>query len=370
MVQTQPRSVHDEVYSFYPLPLEDACLSLIANRFLELTTEKNVEDKSQFKNTRFFSQGVKVPDHLAENLLKLTSSINPKICNESLKLFSNLFQYNLKHLKLPDIDMEICGTELLNYSVYRFRSIELGSSLPNRWDIYKLSLSFSSSCQTLTSLKLDFYPDVTILSGTIFDFFVKFPNLVFLYYNSPSHSNNNVFTNHNWNSLIKSCPALEVLHIYFNEVTADIELNSIIFLQNISLKSLILFPLLNSKPLLESFDCIEHFLYLRNLQELDLSVDIDPSESNNIPLGNTEVVNHSLKNLIKTHVNQFLNIGSSHLAMLESLDISGIYKLNDNYIKNFIDSHKKLIFLGLCMSRSKFCINGDIASTYKALKVY
>ncbi|XP_065666346.1 protein zyg-11 homolog isoform X2 [Hydra vulgaris] len=369
MVQTQLRSVHDEEYCFYPLPLEESCLFLIAKSFLELTSEINVKEKNEFKKVRSFTQGIKIPDRLAEKLLEVTSSMHPTISNESLKLFSNSYQYNLKHLKLPNIDMRICGTNLLNYSVYKFQSIELTSNNSNFWDITTLLHSFSNSYQTLTSLKLDLHPDVSITSGTIFDFFVKFPNLVSLYYYSPSCSSKNVFTNQNWNSLMTSCPTLQVLHIYFNEVVIDIELNSAIFLKNLSLKSLVLFPLLNSRNILSSSDCIKNFLYLHNLQELDLSVDTEPSESNRIVLGNIDLNDQSFENLLETYVNEFLNIGSIHLKMLKSLDISGIYKLNDNYIKRFIESHKKLVFLGLCMSRSMFCTNGDVTSEYKQLKI-
>ena len=315
-----------------------------------------------------FLQDVRIPDKIAEKMLEDFSK-KGIISNDTLSLFSDVSKYNLKSLKLPDIDMNTSGKTLMDYTWYSFKEISLGCNTSiNRWSIRKLCDSFVGSQYTLTTLKIDLYPAVNITAGTIFDFFVQFPNLRNLDYTTPILRNQQTFTNKNWDNLLTSCSKLKALQISINGSSKDIELDSELFLKGKHLESLSLFSILKSQVAVHSFACIQYFLELDNLRELDLSIDLDPPDANllNLNMFEQNLENHTTT--LAKHFEKFLELSIGKLQLLESLDLSGIYKINDMNVQEFIESHSSLRFLGLCMLQSKFCVNGDAVAYYPNLK--
>ena len=371
MVQTKLPSVYDDVFSLSPIPLQAACLGKITQELPNLTAcEVRVSEGDGYPTTSMrFVQDVRIPDKIAEKMLE-DFSMNRLISNETLTLFSDVSKHNLKVLRLSDIDMTKAGRTLLEYSKHTFREISLGCNTPiNRWSIRKLIDSFAGSRFSLTVLKLDLYPAVNIAAGTVFDFFVQFPNLRTLEYNTPVIGNNETFTNKNWDNLLTSCASLRVLRISINGSPKDIELDSEIFLKGQHLQSLSLFSALKSQLTVETFNCVKYFTELDNLRELDLSIDLDPPDMNLVNLNNFEQLLKSHIHQLAAHVDRFLELSNGKLKLLESLDLSGIYNIEDMKLQGFIEAHENLRFLGLCMLRSKFCVNGDAVAYYPHLKV-
>eukprot|EP00111_Clytia_hemisphaerica_P009163 TCONS_00026934-protein len=377
MVQTKLPSVYDEVFTLSPMPLQAACLSTITNELPKLTSTEVVfppkdnlsPSKDLYKTNKRFVQDIRIPDKMAEKILEDLSN-KGQISNSTLTLFSNKAKYNLKSLKLPNIDMTSSGKELMAYRYYHFRELILGCNTAiNRWSMRKLIDSFTGSRYSLTILKLDLYPAVNITAGTTFDFFVQFPNLKSLEYNTPILGNRQTFTNVNWNALMTRCSSLKMLHINVNGSSKAVELDSELFLKGPQLESLTLFSVLKSEIAIKSYSCVQYFLELQNLRELDLSIDLDPPDANLLNLNQYEqnIENHT--DILAKHMDQFLELSVGKLPLLESLDVSGIYKIEDTNVQNFIETHKNLRFLGLCMLQSKFCINGDAVAYYPHLKI-
>jgi len=371
MVQTKLPSVYDEVFTLSPMALQAACLGKITAE-LPLLTTIEVEFPNQdneYKMSKKFVQDVRIPDKIAEKMLEDFSK-KGIISNDTLTLFSDVSKYNLKSLKLPDIDMNTSGKVLMDYAGYSFREISLGCNTSiNLWSMKKLSDSFVGSQYTLTTLKIDLYPAVNITAGTIFDFFVQFPNLRYLDYSTPILRKQHTFTNKNWNNLLTSCSKLKNIHININGSSKDVELDSEIFLKGKHLQSLSLFSILKSEVAVHSFACIQYFLELDHLRELDLSIDLDPPDANllNLNMFEQNLENHTTT--LARHLEKFLELSIGKLQLLESLDLSAIYKINDMNLQDFIESHSNLRFLGLCMLQSKFCVNGDAVAYYPDLKV-
>lgn len=366
MVQTQYHSVYDEVFTLSPSALQDVCLCSISANLPVLTT-CNGGDNNEMIKTKF-TQTLSVSNTVAEKMLEQFSK-DGAIRDDTLSLFSGTVKYNLKVLKLPEIDMSLSGKQLMEYNTYNLRELELGCTLAlNRWSMKKLRRSFMGSQYSLTCLRINLYPAVKISAGTIFDFFVQFPNLKSLYYDSPISNNAEAFTNANWERLLKTCKMLKVLRINVHGSSKDTELDSKLFLNAANLKCLSLYSLLKSEVAIESIDCVIHFLDLQNLVELDLSVDVDPSDSSLIELNYEEQETHTT--ILAGYVNSFLEASEHKLPLLESLDLSGIYNLLDLKIQFFLDTHPNLRFLGLCMLRSKFAVNAEAANYYPTLKVY
>lgn len=312
-----------------------------------------------------------IPDKIAESLIEEFSK-KGLISDETLSLFSDISQYNLKSLRLPNINMAISGKTLLKYKDFSFQELILGCNIAaNRWSMMKLCQSFIGSCFTLTRLKMDLYPAVEIASGSPFDFFAQFPSLQHLEYNSPIKEEDKLmFTNNNWQCLLENCSSLKSLHVYVNGPCENLELDSKCFLRGQRLESLTLFSVLKSETAIKSFGCVQHFLELENLRELDLSIDLDPPEINLVDLNlyeqNLETPSERLGKLI----DKFLELSVGKLSHLESLDLSAIYKVEDSRLIEFIETHNNLRFIGLCMLQSKFCVNGDFAAYYSQLKVF
>ena len=370
MPQTKLCSVYDEVFVLSPKPLQEACLSTITKKLPVLTSlqiSPVAADDEIFKETRHFAQSITIPDKMAEKLLEDFSK-KGVIRDDTLTLFSDVAKYNLKVLKLPDINMNIAGCSLLEYWRFSFREVHLGcNNIINRWSIRKLCDSFAGSRYSLTSLHLDLYPAVNIAGGTMFDYFVQFPNLKLLQYNTPISGNSVTFKNKNWINLFSSCPSLEILKISINGSSKDVELDSRIFMTADKLQCLSLFSALKSSVAIETFSCVEYFLQLNNLRELDLSIDMDPPDVNLIHLYNNLKESHT--DILAVHIDKFLELSVDKLPLLEALDLSGIYRTDDMKIQLFIETHKNLRFLGLCMLQSKFCVNGDTVAYYPHLQV-
>ena len=318
-----------------------------------------------------FSQDVSLSNKMAEKMLEEISK-QGLLTNDTLSMFEDQNLYNLKVLKLPEINMNASGQQLMNYSAFNLRCLELGCTTAlNRWSMKKLAQSFNGSCYSLTSLKLNLYPAVNITSGTIFDFFIRFPNLKNLFYDSPISGNAQTFTNANWTKLLTSCSLLQVLNININGSSKDIELDSKIFEKSTALRSLSLYSALKSEVALQSLDCIQHFANLDDLRVLDLSVDVDPQVILPVQLHGEENEN-DMQNDVDTlagYVNTFLICSLNKLPLLESLDVSGIYRIKNDNLHNFIESHENLQFIGLCMLYLKICMNGDVAENYSHIKV-
>lgn len=374
-----------------PKPLQEVCLNKITDVLPVLTSSVDLLPEVTFKDddicmdttatiattattaTRF-SQDVVIPDKIAELMLENFSK-KGAVRHDTLTLFADVAKYNLKVLKLPDIDMCKVGKALMDYSRFSLRELQLGCKKCdgvsiNRWSVKKLCQSFAGSRYSLTSLRLDLYPEVTVTAGTMFDYFVQFPNLKLLEYNSSvlDNSNQQTFTNKNWSHLLDSCSQLQILHVGINGPSKDIELDSQIFLSAHYLRSLSLFSALKSEIATRTFTCVEYFLQLDNLVELDLSIDLDPPDANVIQLPR-ENSNQSHTDLLAGHIDKFLELSEGKLEFLEALDLSGIYRMTDMRIQDFIESHSNLRFLGLCMLQSKFCLNGSAVSYYPQLKV-
>lgn len=368
MVQTKLPSVYDDVFSLSPMPLQAACLGKITQQLPALVTSETTKtmDDDYEKKLRF-KQDITLPAKVAERVLEDLSN-NGLITNATLSLFSEVNTYNLKVLKLNDIDMNIAGKTLMLYSNFSFREVSLGCNTSiNRWSMRKLADSFAGSRLSLTNLKIDLYPGVNIAAGTIFDFFVQFPNVKSIDYNTPILGNNQSFTNQNWQRLLNTCTQLTVLRISINGSSKYVELDSEIFLRGMQLQSLSLYSALKSDLAVESFACLQHFVELENLRELDLSIDLDPPDANLINLNNYDPV--FIKHKLSKHIDRFLELSTGKLKLLESLDVSGIYLIDDMRLQIFIEAHGTLRFLGLCMLQSKFCTNGDAVAYYPHLKI-
>lgn len=370
MVQTKLPSVYDDVFTLTPSPLKTVCLETLSNELPKLTTTQvSFLGNNKFDTTKKFSQNIPIPDKIAESLIE-TFSKKGLISDETLSLFTDISQYNLKSLRLPNINMVVSGKTLLKYRYFSFQELILGCNLSaNRWSMTKLCESFIGSRCTLTRLKIDLYPAVKIASGSPFDFFVQFPNLQHLVYNSPINKDKLMFTNNNWQALLEACSSLKSLHVYVNGPCEDLELDSKCFLSGQRLESLTLFSVLKSETAIKSFECVQHFLELENLRELDLSIDLDPPETNIIDLNLYEQNLETPSERLGKYIDKFLELSFGKLLHLESLDLSAIYKIEDSRLTEFIETHKKLRFIGLCMLQSKFCVNGDFAAFYSHLKV-
>ena len=265
MVQTKLPSVYDEVFTLSPMPLQAACLGTITKELPKLTaTEVVLTPDETLKAYNNFVQDIRIPDKIAEKMLE-DFSMKGVICPNNLTLFVDSTKYNLKSLKLPNIDMTSSGKALSEYRGYSLRELVLGChTANNRWSMRKLIDSFTGSQYSLTVLKMDLYPAVIITAGTTFDFFIQFPNLRHLEYNSPILGNQQTFTNENWDALVTNCSKLKVLQMNVNGSSKRIELDSEIFLKGQNLESLTLFSVLKSDVVIESFNCIKYFLELQN----------------------------------------------------------------------------------------------------------
>lgn len=373
MPQTKLHSVYDEVFMLSPKPLQEACLNKITKELPVLTAFELLPDPGNsdfYKNASCFAQDVAIPDKIAELMLE-DFSRKGVLRHDALTLFADIAKYNLKVLKLPNIDMKTTGQALMEYSRFSLRELQLGCNKcvsVNRWSVRKLCNSFAGSRYSLTSLRLDLYPDVNITAGTMFDYFVQFPNLKLLEYNAPVLENNQTFTNQNWSNLFALCPLLKVLHVGINGPSKDVELDSQIFMCAQKLRSLSLFSALKSDVALETFRCVEYFLQLDHLKELDLSIDMDPPDINLIHLPRDDYEKEHT-DVLARYMDKFLELSMGKLQLLEALDLSGIYRMNDMKIQTFIETHSNLRFLGLCMLQSKFCLNGDAVAYYPQLKV-
>ena len=370
MVQTKLPSVYDEVFTLTPSPLRTVCLDTLSNELPRLTTTQvSFYGNNRFDTTKKFSQNVSIPDKIAETLIEEFSK-KGLISDETLSLFSDISQYNLKSLRLPNINMAVSGKTLLKYSDFSLQELILGcNTAGNRWSMIKLCQSFIGSRFTLTRLKMDLYPAVKIASGSPFDFFVQFPNLQHLEYNPPINEDKLMFTNNNWQILLEACSSLKSLHVCVNGTCEDLELDSKCFLRGQRLESLTLFSVLKSETVIKSFECVQHFLELENLLELDLSIDLDPPEINLVDLNLHEQNIETPSERLGKYIDKFLELSVGKLPHLKSLDLSAIYKIEDSRLTEFIETHENLRFIGLCMLQSKFCVNGDFAAYYSQLKV-
>ena len=370
MVQTKLPSVYDEVFTLKPSPLRTLCMDTVSNELPKLTTtEVSVLSNNKFNTTKKFGQDIAIPDKIVESLIENCSK-KGLISDDTLSLFSDISRYNLKSLRLPNINMATSGKTLMTYRDFSFQEIILGCNIAdNRWSMKKLWESFIGSRLTLTTLKIDLYPAVKVASGSPFDLFVQFPNLCHLEYNSPINGDKTMFTNNNWEALMETCSNLKTLRIYVNGPCEDLELDSKCFLKSQQLESLTLFSVLKSETAIKSFGCVQHFLELENLRELDLSIDLDPPEINLVDLNLYEQNHETPSEKLAKYIDKFLELSVGKLPHLESLDLSAIYKIDDSRVTGFIETHKNLIFLGLCMLQSKFCVNGDFAAYYSQLKV-
>lgn len=370
MVQTKLPSVYDEVFTLTPSPLRAVCMDTISNELPRLTSSEVVfSSETKFETKSSFSQDIHIPDKIAESLIEGISR-KGLISDVTLSLFSDISKYNLKSLRLPNINMTTSGQSLMKFKHYSFNEIILGCNIAdNRWSMTKLIESFAASRFSLTTLKIDLYPAIKIASGSPFDVFVQFPNLQHLEYKTPITDNSTLFAKDDWEVLLTTCSSLRTIHFYINGPYGDLKLESKYFLECDKLESLTLYSALKSKTAITSFECIKHFLDLQNLRELDLSIDLDPPEINLVDLNLYEQNLETPPEKLAKYIDQFLELSVGKLPNLESLDLSALYKIKDSSVEGFVATHTGLCFLGLCMLQSKFCVNGDFAAHYSKLKV-
>lgn len=366
------KSVYDEVYTLQPKSLQDICLKSIVAYINQLTSFKLINEKDEnCRKQTFFIQNIELPCRLAERILE-TISLNGSLINDTLSIFSNPSKYSLKSVKLHELNMNLAGRALLEYSPFRLKSLHLGcTTVLNCWSVKKLKASFIDSSETLTSLRLELNPGVSIASGGIFEFFTQFVNLTHLYYDTPIQGNNAVFTNKNWELLLTKCSQLKVLYCNINGSANEVELDSSLFLTSKNLCSLTLRSIYKSEVALQKVECIRHFAEMNNLKFIDLSIDSDPNDINQpFQFYNQEGVQTETRaNVLGHWVAFFLISGKDKLPLLESLDLSGIFHMVDNELQAFVDSHPNLGFLGLCMVNSKFCISNAIAQKYSHITI-
>ena len=368
-------SIYNEVYELSPKSLQEICVDAIVTDIDQLVAFdllKEPPGSDEYRKQVFFIQNIDIPCRLAENLLAKLSE-RSMIRNDTLSIFSDSSKYHLRSVQLPEINMKLGGQELRRFSSFRLKHLTLGfAGSLNLWSVRKLSASFTSSRETLTSLVVNLYPAVMIQSGTMFDFFAQFPCLTNLHYETPIQGNHVTFTDANWNMLFQSCTQLRVLNFTINGSSKEVQLDSSLFLQCKNLQSLTLRSAFKSELALQTVKCVQSFVRMETLRCIDFSIDSDPSDvaAPFVFRWETEQVDVTThQGVLANYINTFLRQAQASLSELESLDLSGIFRISDRYIQEFVDTHKQLRFLGLCMVNTKFCILKDVAREHSHIMI-